>query len=526
MHKILISDKLAEEGVQILKESQFSVDCNYGLDREALKKIIKDYEVIIVRSQTKLTQDVIEEAKNLRIIGRAGVGLDNVDIETATRKGIIVMNAPGGNTISTCEHTFALMLSLARRIPQAHNSLKNKEWNRSKFKGVEFYAKTLGIIGLGRIGKEVAKRGVSFGMEVLAYDPFISSEAARTYGVKLVELNELLEKSDFVTIHTPLTDDTRNLISKKELSLMKPTAYLVNCARGGIVDEEALYQALKEKKIAGAALDVFKNEPPLDSKLLELECVVATPHLGASTEEAQVNVAVEIANCVKEALLGKAIRNAVNYIQLDPETYRALSPYMELSEEMGKFISQLLEGRPKSLVLSYIGEIATFKVDPLGMSFTKGFLSQVLEEEVNLINAIEVAKQRGIKIEQTKIAEEEEYVNLIRVKIITEKQERVLEGTLFSNKEPRFVKLDDFRIEIKPSPYMMVVFNWDKPGVVGTLGTVLGSHNVNIAGMSLGRRAPQDVAVTVLNIDSLPSREAIQEITSNPNIIYLKLIKL
>jgi D-3-phosphoglycerate dehydrogenase len=526
MYKILISDKLAEEGIRILRESEFNVDCNYGLDKEALKKVIKDYEVIIIRSQTKLTEDVIEEAKNLRIIGRAGVGLDNVDIGTATKKGIIVMNAPGGNTISTCEHTFALMLSLARKIPQAYNSLKNKEWNRSKFKGVEFYSKTLGIIGLGRIGKEVAKRGISFGMEVLAYDPFISSEAAHTYGVKLVELNELLEKSDFVTIHTPLTEDTKNLISKAEFSLMKPTAFLVNCARGGIVDEEALYDALKAKEIAGAALDVFQKEPPLDSKLLELDNVVVTPHLGASTEEAQVNVAIEIANCIREALLGKAIRNAVNYIQLDPETYRALKPYMELSEEMGKFISQLLEGRPKSIVLSYIGEIASFKVDPLGMSFTKGFLSQVLEEEVNLINAIEVAKQRGIKVEQTKITEEEEYVNLIRVKIITEKQERILEGTLFSNKEPRFVKLDDFHIEINPSPYMMVVLNWDKPGVVGSLGTILGSHNINIAGMSLGRRAPQDVAVTVLNIDSLPQREVIEEITSNPNIIYLKLIKL
>lgn len=526
MHKILISDKLAEEGVKILEDFGFAIDCEYNLDKEQLKKRIKDYEAIIIRSQTKLTREVIEQGTSLKFIGRAGVGIDNVDVETATKKGIIVMNAPGGNTISTCEHTFALISALARKITSACNSLKNREWNRSKFKGIELYSKTLGIIGLGRIGKEVVKRAIVFGMEILAYDPFISQELADNLGVKLVELEELLKTSDFITIHTSLTDETRKLISQAEFKIMKPTAYLINCARGGIIDEEALYHALNDKRIAGAALDVFEKEPPLDSDLLGLENIVVTPHLGATTYEAQVNVAIEIANCIKDAFSGKIIRNAVNYIQLDPETHRVLHPYMELTEVMGKFISQLLEGRPKSLVLSYIGEIASYKVNPLGMSFVKGFLSQVLEEEINLVNALEIAKERGIKLEQIKILQEEEYVNLIRIKVITDKGEKSLEGTLFSNNKPRFVRMDNFQIELNPSSYMMVISNWDKPGVVGNLGTILGFHKVNIAGMSLGRRAPEDKVVTVLNIDSLPEAQAIKEITSNPNIISLRLIKL
>lgn len=526
MHKIIVTDKLAQEGVRVLEDSGFDVDCKYGIEPDELKKIIKDYEVIIVRSQTKVSEAIIQGAEKLKIIGRAGVGIDNVDVEAATKKGIIVMNAPGGNTISTCEHTFALMLSLARKIPFAHSSLTQKQWNRSKFKGTELYGKKLGIIGLGRIGKEVAKRGLSFGMEVLAYDPFISGEIADSLGVTLVDLNGVLKNADFITVHTPLTQETKSLISTEQLSLMKPTAFVFNCARGGVIDEDALYSALKDKKIAGAALDVYMQEPPWESKLLELDNVILTPHLGASTEEAQVNVAVEIAHCVRDALLGRAIRNALNYIQLDTETYRVMKPYMELSELMGKFISQLLEGRPQTLMLSYIGEIASFKVDPLAMSFTKGFLSNVLEEEVNLINALETAKARGIKIEQIKLTEEQEYVNLIRVKIGTEKGEKVLEGTLFSNKQPRFVKLDDFHIEINPSTHMMLIHNWDKPGVVGSLGSILGAHKVNIAGMSLGRRAPQDIALTVLNVDSLPEDAVIKEITSNPNIVSLKLLTL
>lgn len=526
MAKIIITDKLAQEGIDILKEAGFSVDCKYKLSNEELKREIRNYEAIIIRSGTRLNKEIIEEAEKLKIIGRAGVGLDNVDIDAATKKGIIVMNAPGGNTISTCEHTFALMLAVARNIPIAYFSLKNKEWERSKFKGVELYSKVLGIIGLGRIGKEVAKRAISFGMMVYAYDPFLPKEGGERLGVKMVDLETLLRESDFITVHTPLTKETKNMISRKEFSLMKSKAFIINCARGGIIDEDALYNACKEKRIAGCALDVFSKEPPFDSKLLELDNIVYTPHLGASTEEAQIQVAIEIAHCVKDALLGKAIRNAVNYVQIDPKTYKAIEPYFNLCEKMGKFISQLIKGGARKIQIFYLGEISSYNVDVLTSSFLKGFLSSQLEENVNYINALSIAKERQIKIEQIKMREEEEYTNSIRVKVATDQEERTLEGTLFANKESRFVKMDNFYIEVAPSSYMLVVNNWDKPGTIGFLGTVLGSHNINIAGMSLGRRAPQDIALTILNLDNPLDEEAEKEIASHPNIISLKFIRL
>jgi D-3-phosphoglycerate dehydrogenase len=529
MAKILISDKLAEEGISVLKEAGFIVDCKYGLTPEELKKIIGEYEAIVIRSGTKLTKEIIESANRLKVIGRAGVGLDNIDVDTATKKGIIVMNAPGGNTISTCEHTFALMFAIARNVPFAHLSIKKREWQRSKFKGVELYSKVLGIIGLGRIGKEVAKRAVSFGMSVLAYDPFVSQEVAERLSVKLVDLDELLRKADFVTLHIPLTEETKNIISHRELSLMKQNAFIINCARGGIIDEEALYTACKSKRIAGAVLDVFSKLPPFDSKILELDNVFLTPHLGASTDEAQFQVAVEVAYCIKDALFGKAIRNAVNYVQyvqIDPETYKVIEPYFNLAEKMGKFISQIIKGGTIQIQIFYLGEISSYNVDFLSSAFMKGFLFQKLEENVNYINALSIAKERAIKVEQIKKAEEEEYVNSIRVKVVTDREERVLEGTLFANKDARFVKMDNLYIEVSPSKYMLVINNLDKPGVIGFLGTVLGSHNINIAGMSLGRRAPQDIALTILNLDNPLNEKVIKEISNHPNIVSLKFVKL
>lgn len=526
MAKLIISDKLSKEGIEILEKAGFTVDCKFGISSEDLKKIIGNYEGIIIRSETKLTAELIAAAENLKVIARAGVGVDNVDIEAATKKGIIVMNAPGGNTISTCEQTFALILAAARKIPFAHGSLKGKVWERSKFKGVELYSKTLGVIGLGRIGKEVAKRALSFEMNILGYDPFISQENAQRLGIKLATLNQILEQSDFITVHTPLTDETRDLISTEEFKKLKPTAILINCARGGIINEEALYTALKEKKIAGAAFDVFTKEPPFDNKLLELDNMIVTPHLGASTQEAQVNVAIEAAQCVKDALNGSAIRNAVNYVQLDTETYRVLSPYFHLTEQMGKFISQYIEGGVKEIKITYIGEITAYNVDTLGSAFVKGFFTNLLEKDINYINALSVAKTRGIRITHIKDQKEQEYVNLIRVNVITDKEERVLEGTLFSNKEARFVKMDSVYIEIAPSKYMLVIKNKDIPGVIGYLGTVLGNHKINIAGMSLGRNVPNDVAITILNIDNPLTDAAIKEISSYSNIISLKFVKL
>ncbi|MDD5195465.1 MAG: phosphoglycerate dehydrogenase [Candidatus Omnitrophica bacterium] len=526
MLKVIVCDKLSEEGIKILQDAGFSVDCKYKTPPEELKKIIGEYHGAIVRSDTKFTRDIIEHAHNLKVIGRAGVGLDNVDIEAATKKGIIAMNSPGGNTISTCEHTFAMMLARARSIPAAQASLKQKLWDRSKFKGVELYSKVLGIVGLGRIGKEMAKRAIAFGMSVHVYDPFISEEAAEKIGVKLVSLEELLKCADFVTVHTPLTEETKHLISAKQLALMKPKAFLINCARGEIIDEEALYNALKEKKIAGAALDVYSKEPPVDFKLIELDNVVATPHLAASTEEAQLNVAIEIAQCVKDALLGKAIRNAANYVQLDPETYKMIQPYFALCEKMGKFISQLINGGAKAIKIFYLGEISAYKVDVLSAAFVKGFLSLSMEQDINYINALEIAKDRGIKIEQISRREEEEYVSSVRVVVTTDKEERTLEGTLFANKEARFVMMDGVHIEVAPSEHLLVINNWDKPGVIGFLGTTLGSNKINIAGMSLGRKTPKDIALTIFNLDNPLNEKVIKEISSNRDIVSLKSVRL
>ncbi|UCC94507.1 MAG: phosphoglycerate dehydrogenase [Candidatus Omnitrophota bacterium] len=526
MVKILVSDKLAEEGVSILKEAGFQVDCKYKLNSEELKGIVGQYQGIALRSGTNLTAEIIESAPNLKVIGRAGVGLDNVDVKAATKKGVIVMNAPGGNTISTCEHAFALMLAVARNVPFAHRSLKNKEWERSKFKGVELYSKVLGVVGLGRIGKEMAKRAIAFGMKVIAYDPFVPQDLVERLGISVVDLEKIIKEADFITIHTPLTEETKNLISHKEFSLMKPKAFIINCARGGIVDEEALYSACKEKKIAGAALDVFLKEPPSNSKLLELDNIVLTPHLGASTEEAQVQVAVEIAHCIKDYFLDNSIRNAVNYFPIDPETHKVLEPYFNLSEKMGKFISQLIQGGTRKIQISYFGEISSYNVDFLSSAFLKGFLSHQIEEKVNYINAFSIVKTRSIAVEQIKKREEEEYVNSIRAKVVTDKEERVLEGTLFANKDARFVKLDDFYTEVYPSEYMLVINNWDKPGTIGFLGTTLGKHDINIAGMSLGRRAPQDIALTILNLDNPLGEKVAKEIRSNKNIVALKFIKL
>ena len=526
--KILVSDKLSEEGLEILKDTkEFRVDVNTGLKPEELKKIIKDYNAIIVRSGTKVTKEIIQAAENLRVIGRAGVGLDNVDLDTATDKGIVVMNAPAGNTISTCEHTMSMIIALARNIPQANISVKQGEWKRSKFMGVELYKKTLGIIGLGRIGAEVAKRALSFGMKVVAFDPYLSSEVGKGLGIEMVELTSLLKCSDFITVHTPLTENTRHIISKKEFALMKDGVRVINCARGGIIDEKALIEAIKQGKVAGASFDVFEKEPPsLDYELLKLDNVITTPHLGASTEEAQVNVAVEIAECVRDYLLGRGIRNAANYPQIEPEVYKILAPYINLAQALGNFSSQLTEGRPKVVSIQYSGGISQHDVAPITMSLMKGFLTPILEESVNFVNACSLAEARGIKIKETRLSSEEEFVNLISVMINTDKEARQICATLSPNRQPRIVKVDDFYVELSPQGYLIVIKNWDKPGIIGNLGTLLGKHNINIAGMTFGRKEPGGEAISVLNVDSPIPSDLLDKIAKIENVLTVKLIKL
>jgi D-3-phosphoglycerate dehydrogenase len=526
--KVLVSDQLSLEGLKILKEvKEFQVDEKLNLKPEELKSIIKDYDALIVRSATKVTKEVIDAGVNLKVIGRAGVGLDNVDLQAATQKGIIVMNTPAGNTISTAEHTVSMILSLSRNIPQANASTKAGEWKRSKFMGVELYNKTLGIVGFGKIGSEVAKRALSFGMKVIAYDPFLSKEVAENIGVEVVDLKELFSGADYITVHTPLTDETRHMISTEEIALMKKGVRLVNCARGGIIDEEALVAAVKEGKVAGAAIDVFEKEPPLaDNQLLKLDNIILTPHLGASTEEAQVNVAIEVAEVVRDALLGKGIRNAANYPCLEAEVCKMLNPFINLSEKMGIFAGQLLEGRLQELSINYSGEIIQYDLSPLTFALIKGVLSPILKETVNFINSVSLAKERGINIREAKSSKEGEFVNLIQLEIKTDKESKKVAGTLSANKQPRIVKIDDFYVEATPVGEMVMIENWDKSGIIGSLGTLLGKHNINIAAMTFGRQAPGGKAITLLNVDGSVSGDIAEKIKKTENVLTVKVIKI
>ena len=408
--KILVSDKLAEEGLDILKAcGEFQVDCKYDLTPEQLKDVIKDYDALIVRSNTRVTAEIIEAAKELKVIGRAGVGLDNVDLQAATKKGIVAMNTPAGNTTATAEHTMSMILALSRNIPQACASLKSGKWDRNKFQGVELYGKTLGIIGLGRIGSTVGKFAQSFGMKVLAFDPYLSKEIAAQRGVEVAELEDLLKKSDYITIHIPKSAETENLIAEKEFALMKKTVRVINCARGGIIKEEALVAALESKRIAGSALDVFEQEPlPADSPFLKFDNCVVTPHLGASTSEAQINVAKEIAESVRDALLGKGIINAANFPSVDAEAYKVLEPYINLALKMGKFSGQLLNGRINEVKITYSGVVTKYKVAPITLSLINGLLKPILGEMVNFINALDQAKERGINIQEITSSKVEE----------------------------------------------------------------------------------------------------------------------
>jgi D-3-phosphoglycerate dehydrogenase len=528
MIKILVSDPLSEEGLKILKDvKEFQVDLKTELKPEVLKETIKDYDALIVRSATKVTKDVIDAAKNLRVIGRAGVGLDNVDLEAATQKGIIVMNTPAGNTISTAEHTMSMILALSRNIAQANASTKKGEWKRSKFMGVEIYNKILGIIGLGKIGSELAKRALSFGMKVLAYDPFLSREVAEGIGVEIVELKDLLTRSDYISVHTPLTEETKHMITEAQFALMKKGVRIINCARGGIIDEVALIKAIKEGKVIGAAMDVFEHEPlSQDSELLKLDNVIITPHLGASTEEAQVNVAIEVAQIVRDALLGKGIRNAANYPCLEAEVCKILDPYINLSEKMGIFASQLVEGRFEQLNINYSGEITQYDLGTLTMALVKGILSPILKESVNFINATSLAKERGIKIKESKSSKEEEFVNLIQLEVKTDKETKLIYGTLSPNKQPRIVKIDEYYAEILPVGDLIVIQNWDRPGIIGNLGTILGKHNINIAAMTFGREKPGGRAITVLNVDSQVPSAVLDKIENTENILAVKVIKI
>ena len=524
--KVLISDNISTKGVEILKKAGLDVDVKTGMKPEELVAVIGDYHGLAVRSATKVTAKIIDAATNLRVIGRAGSGLDNVDLTAATKKGIVVMNAPGGNTITTAEHTFSLMCAMARQIPQATASMREGKWEKKRFMGVELFNKTLGVIGIGNIGSQVARRAQAFAMNVIAYDPFLSEEKAKDMGVEKVDLEELYRRSDFITIHTPITAETRNMINKDTIRIMKNGVRIINCARGGIVNEKDLYDALVEGKVAGAALDVFEKEPTENNPLLTLDSVISTPHLGAATKEAQENVAIAIAEQIADYLVQGTIRNAVNFPSIPADQVARLQPYINLSEKLGLFSAQIFEGGVTEITIEYRGEASEINTAPVKIAAIKGFLSPILEETVNFVNAPLIAKERGIEVKETKSADAGDYQSMIALRIKAKDKESYVTGTLFSRKDPRIVSVDGFKIEIVPEGELLFIHNNDKPGVIGNIGTLLSKNNINIARMQFGREAPGGRAISVVTIDSPATPGILDEIKSLPNVLFLKRITL
>ncbi|MCM8776440.1 MAG: phosphoglycerate dehydrogenase [Candidatus Omnitrophica bacterium] len=529
MVKILVSDPLGKGGLSILrKEKRFQVEERYGLKPDELKKIIRDYDAIVIRSGTRLTKDILEAAERLRIIGRAGVGVDNVDLETATRRGIIVMNTPEGNTISTAEHAFSLLMALARNIPQACNHVKGGEWKKSQFTGSELNGKVLGIIGFGRIGREVAKRAVAFNMEVLAFDPFISKASVREFPVKFKDLNSLLKMSDFITVHTPLTSETKHLINTESLKLCKKGVRIINCARGGIIDELAVVEGIKSGKVAGAAFDVFEKEPPPpDHPFFQMPQVICTPHLGAATGEAQENVALDVARQVVDALADRAIKNAVNLPNLDPETLKVLRPWLALAEKLGKLHVQLFTGSVKTVTIRYGGELTKHNLEPLTIAVVRGLLTPICGELVNYVNAMSLAKERGITVNESKSTAVREFTSYIEVEILQGDDSNRITGTFFGNQMARVVRINEYILDVDPTGYVLFIHNEDQPGVVGTIGSILGKNKINIAEMSLGRvrKGKKMYAMTVINTDSEVPERVLTEIKKFSLITNAKVVK-
>ena len=525
MARILVTDLIAFEGLDLLK-SRFEVDIRSGLTESELVEIIKDYDALVVRSETKVTSSVIEAGSSLKVIARAGIGVDNIDLEAATGLGIPVVNAPVGNTVAAAEHSFALILSLARNVPQAYSSMKQGKWQRSAFMGVEVRGRVLGIVGLGRVGTEVSIRARVFGMELVAFDPFVSPDYAGRLGVELVSFDNLLSVSDFVTLHTPLTFNTRNLIGKRELALMKSDARLINVARGELVDELALLEALDSGELGGAALDVFVREPPDDMTLAQHCKVIATPHLGASTEEAQREVAIEAAEQVLAVLDGRLAINTVNAPVMRPEGQDILFPYISVASLLGKLLTHLSDDQFVGVTIIYQGEIAGYDTAILKSAVLEGLLGSVVAEHVNLVNSAFLAQRRGLTITEQKSSESSEYSSLVTVSLNTTGDDVVLAGT-FLRDGPRIVKFNDYWMDVETStPYLLFVDNRDQPGSVGAVGTVAGQYNINISFMKVGRLSPRGRAMMVLGVDDLVTPQALQDIRSLPQVYSARLVEL
>jgi D-3-phosphoglycerate dehydrogenase len=528
--KVLVADPVSQRGVEELSSGgALEVVVKTGLPEAEIIKIIPEFSALVVRSQTKVTAAVLAAATNLKVVGRAGVGVDNVDVDAATKQGVIVMNTPGGNTISTAEHAFSLLVSIARSIPQADASVKAGKWDRKKYEGVELYDKTLGILGMGRIGSEIARRAIAFGMRVVAYDPYLSVSKARSLQVELIEqIDDLLPRCDFLTMHMPLTEETKHMIDARRLALCKKGIRIVNCARGGLIDEAALGEALKTKQVAAAALDVYEVEPPpAEFPLRALENIVFTPHLGASTAEAQENVGIEIAQAIRAALLEGEIRNAVNMPSIDAKTFAIVKPYLTLGDKLGRFAAQLAPNRNDRIVITYGGEAVELPTDAITRAILTGFLKHAGGEEVNSVNVRSMAATIGLLVEEIKSSEQTDFNEWLHVAVWSGESKVSLGGTFFGAKnDPRIVRLNSRPVEVTPSGVVLLLENHDVPGIVGKVGTILGQHAINIASMSLSRNEAGGTALTLLNLDSAPGTDVLASLLADPAIASAKVIQL
>jgi D-3-phosphoglycerate dehydrogenase len=523
MYKVLVSDPISDMGIQQLYDaSDVEVEKKTGLTEEELVAIIGQYDALLVRSQTKVTEKIMNAGTKLKVIGRAGVGVDNIDLEAATKRGIIVINAPDGNTIATCEHTFAMMMSVARSIPQAYKKTVSGEWDRKTFVGVELRNKVLGILGMGRIGSEVAKRAKVFGMEVIGYDPFLTEERAEKIGVKLGTVNEIAAQADFITVHTPLTNETHHLISKPQFDLMKKGIRIINCARGGIIDEVALVEAVNNGIVAGAAFDVFEVEPPqADHPFLTNPKIIVTPHLGASTIEAQENVAIDVSEEVLHILRNEPFKNAVNMPPVPANVLNKLQPYFNLGAKIGSILGQIAKGAVYEIIISYSGDLMDVDTSPLTRYVVKGVFENQLES-INLVNAMHLAKTRDVNIVVQTSNSASSFTNLLTVTVKTKQEVKTLAGTLLAGIGERIVMIDQYPVDFSPEGHLLLISHNDKPGIIGRVGTLLGNNDVNIATMQVGRKVIGGSAIMVLTIDKSAPKEVLSELATLSEIVNVR----
>jgi D-3-phosphoglycerate dehydrogenase len=526
--KVLISDNLGEAGIKLFREEDgIEVDVNVGLAPEALREIIGGYDALVIRSATKVTEQLLTAAVRLKVVGRAGIGLDNVDIPAASKRGIVVMNTPTGNVVTTAEHAIAMMLSLSRNIPQATASLREGRWEKKKFQGREIFNKVLGVIGFGKIGSIVADRGRGLKMRVIVHDPFVNPEQIEKAGFESVTLAELYRRSDYITVHVPKLKDTVGMIDRGAFAQMKDGVMVINCARGGIVKEADLVEALNSGKVAGASLDVFETEPPGVCPLFDTDRVICTPHLGASTEEAQTNVAVDVARQIIAYLKYGTIQNAVNVPSVTGELLTKLTPFLTLGERMGALQAQLITGPLKEITVSYTGDFMGLELSPVTTAILKGVLAHAVKDDVNFVNAPILAKERGIRVIETSSADSEDYINLVTVHAVSTEMESTVAGTIFGKKDPRVVKVNNFRLELIPSGHLAIINNYDKPGAIGSIGMKLGEHGVNIGRMQVGQEENGDQRnIIFLQTDTPIPPSVVEELKALPLVTRVTPLEL